>query len=159
MRIIHPVQVGDRLVVDEEIPDTVAGRDCVSEVRSGLMTGLSIEFRATAQNIVGGIRRITGAVLSAAALVDSASYQGATVEAREKAAQDIEWDRWLSVRRSYDRPANHDHGSRRRRGRRTTLTRYSAPSLRRLAEQAVSATPPFIRRVCTYYLTRRQPPS
>ena len=92
---LHPVEVGDRLEVDEEIPDTVAGRDCVSEVRSGLMTGLSIEFRATAQNIVGGVRRITGAVLSAAALVDSASYQGATVEAREKAAQDLEWERWL----------------------------------------------------------------
>ena len=45
------------------------------------MTGLSVEFRATAQTIVGGVRRISAAVLSGAAIVDSASYP-TTVEVR-----------------------------------------------------------------------------
>ena len=91
---LHPVEVEGRLVVDEEIPDTVAGRAATAEIRSGLFRGLSIEFRAVRQTIVGGVRRIGDAVLSAAALVDSGSYEGATVEARERALRDLEWERW-----------------------------------------------------------------
>lgn len=82
---LHPVEVEGRLVVDEVIPDTVAGRDALAEIRSGLFRGLSIEFRAVRQTIVGGVRRIGDAVLSAAALVDSGSYEAAVVEARAKA--------------------------------------------------------------------------
>ena len=87
MRIV-PVEVEGRLTVDAPIPDTAAGRDCASELRSGLFRGLSVEFRATAQNIVGGIRRISKAVLTGAGLVDEGSFAGATVEARAKAERD-----------------------------------------------------------------------
>ena len=70
--------------IDEQIIDSSAGRDAAVEIRSGLLTGLSIEFRATAQSVVNGVRRITAAVLSGAAIVDSPSYSAASVEVRAK---------------------------------------------------------------------------
>ena len=45
---------GGKLTLDAPIPDTVAGRDALAEIRSGLFKGLSIEFRAVRQTIVGG---------------------------------------------------------------------------------------------------------
>ena len=93
MRVI-PVEVEGRLMIDAPIPDTVAGRDCASEVRSGLLASLSVEFRATKQTIVGGVRRIAAAVLTGAAVCDAGAYEAATVEARAKAERDTEWSRW-----------------------------------------------------------------
>ena len=84
---LHPVEVEGRLVVDAEIPDTTAGRDALAEIRSGLFRGLSIEFRAVKQSIVAGVRRISEAVLTGAALCDSPAYESATVEARAHAAR------------------------------------------------------------------------
>ena len=77
-----PVEVEGRLTIDAPIPSTVAGSDCEAEIRSGLFKGLSVEFRAVRQTIVGGVRRISEAVLTGAGLVDSPSYSQATVEAR-----------------------------------------------------------------------------
>ena len=82
-----PIEAEGRLTIDAEIPRTTAGADCEAEIRSGLFKGLSIEFRAVKQTIVGGVRRITEAVLTGAGLVDSGSYAGATVEARAEAAR------------------------------------------------------------------------
>ena len=90
---ITPTSSPTGLTVDAVIPDTSAGRDAAEEIRGGLLTGLSVEFRATAQTIVGGVRKITAAVLSAAALVDSPSYP-APVEVREHELRDQEWERW-----------------------------------------------------------------
>ena len=50
------------------------------------MAGLSVEFRATAQNIVNGVRRIGAAVLTGAAIVDSPSY-ATSVEVRRGQAK------------------------------------------------------------------------
>ena len=83
MRVL-PVVEGNEVKIDAALPDTTAGRDAAAEIRSGLFSGLSVEFKATAQNIVGGVRRITAAVLSGAAIVDSPSYAGASVEVRSK---------------------------------------------------------------------------
>ena len=47
------------LILDCEIPDTTAGRDLALEVRSGLLPMASIEFRALADRVVGGVRRIS----------------------------------------------------------------------------------------------------
>ena len=77
-----PVEVEGRLTVDAPLPDTVAGRDAAAEIRGGLFKGLSIEFRAVRENFVGGVRRISEAVLTGAGLVDSPAYESATVEAR-----------------------------------------------------------------------------
>ena len=63
------------------------------KIRSGLLTGLSIEFRSIQESVAGGCRRIASAVLSAAALVDDPSYP-APVEVREHELRDREWARW-----------------------------------------------------------------
>ena len=93
MRVL-PVVEGDELRIDQPLPDTQAGREAALEIRQGLFKGLSVEFRATAQTITSGIRRITAAVLTGAGLVDSPAYEAATVEARAKAERDLEWERW-----------------------------------------------------------------
>ena len=48
-----PIEKDGKLLINSPIPDTSAGRDCASEVRSGLLASLSVEFRATKQTIVG----------------------------------------------------------------------------------------------------------
>ena len=89
-----PVEVEGRLMINQEIPDTVAGRDCESEVRAGLLASLSVEFRSVKESIVLGVRRISEAVLTGAAVCDAGAYEAAKVEARELAARDREWERW-----------------------------------------------------------------
>ena len=73
---------GDAVVIDQALPDTQAGRDAAREIRGGLFTGLSVEFRAIAQDYRGGMRRIMRAKLSGAGLVDSPEYAGSSVEVR-----------------------------------------------------------------------------
>ena len=75
---------GKELVVDALLPDTTAGRDAATAVRAGLLTGLSVEFRAEVERMAGGVRRIARAALVGAGLVDDSSYAGATVEVRER---------------------------------------------------------------------------
>ena len=88
---ILPTIEGTEVRIDAPLPDTTAGRDCAAEVRSKLMTGMSIEFRAVKQTIVGGVRRIASAVLSGAAIVDSPSYAAASVEVRAKQKRRQVW--------------------------------------------------------------------
>ncbi len=80
MRFV-PKAVENRVVIDEQLPNTVAGRDAAAEVRQGLFRGLSIEFRSIRDRHTGGVRRISEAKLGAAALVDDPSYD-TTVEVR-----------------------------------------------------------------------------
>ena len=82
MRLI-PKVLGDTVVVDENLPDTAAGRDCFREIKQGLFRGLSIEFRAIKQSFEGPLRRISQAALSGAAVVDSPSFAGSAVEVRQ----------------------------------------------------------------------------
>lgn len=77
-----PVQDGDEVRIDAPIPNTSAGRDLKEEVRAGLFTGLSIEFRAVRDSIRDGVRHISDALLGAAAVVDSPSY-ATSVEVRQ----------------------------------------------------------------------------
>ena len=76
---------GDSVVIDAQLPDTMAGRDIAAELRADppLFTGLSVEFRAVRQRYEKGLRRISKAVLSAAAIVDSPSFSGSNVELRQ----------------------------------------------------------------------------
>lgn len=92
MRITPEVR-GGAVVVDQALPDTVAGRDAMREIRDGLFRGLSIEFRALKQSYVGGLRRIQEAVLGAVGLVDQGSYAGSTVEVRGGRTRRL--PRWL----------------------------------------------------------------
>ena len=88
MRVV-PIEADGKLTIDAPIPDTVAGRDCASEVRSGLLASLSVEFRSIHERVVGGVRHLTEAVLTGAGLVDAGSYSSATatVEARAEAVR------------------------------------------------------------------------
>ena len=78
-----PTIDGDVVTLDAAIPDTTAGRDAATEIRTGLLKGLSIEFRSLKERVSGGVRRIQKAVLTGAGLVDSPSY-ATGVELRSK---------------------------------------------------------------------------
>lgn len=90
MRVI-PEARGQEVVLDAPLPDTAAGRDAAAEIRAGLLGGLSVEFRATKQQIAGGVRRIRGALLTGAGLVDEQSYPGSTAEVRGKVERRRLW--------------------------------------------------------------------
>ena len=80
---VQPTQVGDELRIDQALPDTVAGRDAATEIRSGLMRGLSVSFQAGRQSFARGVRHIQSATMTAVGLVDSPSYD-APVEVRAR---------------------------------------------------------------------------
>ena len=82
MRVVPELR-GDALVIDQALPDTTAGRDAATEIRGGLMRGLSVSFQAGKQSFAGGVRRIHAAALTAIGLVDSPSYD-APVEVRAR---------------------------------------------------------------------------
>ena len=75
---------GDAVKIDVALPDTQAGRDLATGVREGLFTGLSVEFRSMKEGRRGGIREIRQAFVPRAAIVDSPSYSGSTVQVRER---------------------------------------------------------------------------
>lgn len=81
---VQPETRGSAVVIDAPLPDTQAGRDAAREIRDGLFRGLSVEFRATGQMFVGGVRRIRAALLNGAGLVDDPSYAGSRVEVRNR---------------------------------------------------------------------------
>ena len=80
-----PFVSGDELKIDVALPNTQRGRDAATNVKDGLLTGLSVEFekRGLVAAMVGGVREIRSATLAAAGLVDMASYAGSAVEIRE----------------------------------------------------------------------------
>ena len=75
---------GDRIVVDHVLPDTAAGRDAASEIRSGLMTGLSTEVRIDRDTRDGGRRLIQAAELVGVGLVDRAAFESTQVSVHER---------------------------------------------------------------------------
>ena len=82
MRVIPEVR-GDAIVIDQALPDTTAGRDAAQEIRSGLLTGLSVSFQADRQSFTAGVRRISAAAMTGVGLVDSPSYDS-PVEVRQR---------------------------------------------------------------------------
>ena len=81
---VIPETRGNEVVLDHPLPDSSAGRDAALEVRNGTLPALSVEFRATAQRYVAGVRRISSALLTGAGLVDDPSYPGSHVEVRNR---------------------------------------------------------------------------
>ena len=73
------------------LPDTTAGRDAAAAVRSGVLRGLSVEFRAERERQADGVRVIERAALVGAGLVDSGAYAAATVEARGRGERRRLW--------------------------------------------------------------------
>ena len=75
---------GPELRVAIPLPDTARGRDAATNIRAGVLTGLSVEFRAEREGTENGVRVIRRAKLVGAGLVDDPSYTGSTVEVREQ---------------------------------------------------------------------------
>ena len=84
--MIQPRREGNKIIVDENLPDTQSGRDAAAEIRSGLFRGLSVEFVSQREKFTGGVRRIGSALLKGAGLVDTPSYSSALVSVRHKGA-------------------------------------------------------------------------
>jgi len=78
------VDTSERLAMRAELPVTREADDALALVRAGVLRGLSVEFRAVAERIEGGVRVIERAVLSAVGLVDTPVYPASEVEARRR---------------------------------------------------------------------------
>ena len=65
------------------LPDTTYGRDVATEIRGGLLTGMSLEFRATKDDVVGTHRVIETARMGGFGVVDDPAYPGSGAEMRE----------------------------------------------------------------------------
>ena len=91
---VQPSLIGDELRIDQPLPDTVAGRDAATEIRSGLLRGLSVSFQAQRQAFEGGVRLIQSAAMTAVGLVDSPSYD-APVEVRARGHERRHRRAWL----------------------------------------------------------------
>ena len=83
VRVIPELR-NNEVILDIALPDTQRGRDASTLIKNGTFTGLSVEFRAIAEKMVAGIREITKARLFGAGLVDTPSYEAATVAVRHK---------------------------------------------------------------------------
>ena len=73
---------GNEIKIDAKLPNNTAGRDAAVNVREGILTGLSVEFRRPVARMVAGVREIRQAFIEAAGLVDLASFPGSAVEIR-----------------------------------------------------------------------------
>ena len=79
-----PLVDGAALRIDALLPDTAIGREVAAEVRAGRKGGLSIEFYASDEADVSGVREVRAALVDAAALVPAGAYRQATVEVRHR---------------------------------------------------------------------------
>ena len=83
---------GDAVKIDQRVPDTVRGRDAVTNIREGVFRGLSVTFKAIQQEHRGGLRVIRQAFLGRAGLVDDPSYADSLVEVRAKLWPGVDLD-------------------------------------------------------------------
>lgn len=81
---VVPFVDGDEVKIDTPLPDTQMGRDAATDIREGLLTGLSIEFYPREEGRRAGMREIRRAYIPRAGLVDDPSYTGSTVEVRHQ---------------------------------------------------------------------------
>ena len=71
-----------------ELPQTRDAADTLELVRSGVLRGLSVEFRAIRESFVDGVRVIHEALLTGLGVVDRPAYPASVVEARAEIRQD-----------------------------------------------------------------------
>ena len=78
-----PIVEGNTIRIDHPFPDTQRGRDAATNLREGVLTGLSVGFIAEQVEMRNGVRIIKRAYAPRAGLVDSPSYTGSKAEVRE----------------------------------------------------------------------------
>ena len=76
------IDTPEALSIEAALPETRAADDVLALVKSRVLRGLSIEFRAIEESMVAGVRVIARAALVAVAVVDSGAYAGSEVAAR-----------------------------------------------------------------------------
>ena len=74
----------ERLAIRATLPDTTEADDVLINVKAGILKGLSIEFQATEERLVSGVRVIERGRLAGVAVVDTGAYPGSTLEARAR---------------------------------------------------------------------------
>ena len=72
----------DALRFSAVLPETRDATDTLELVRGKILRGASIEFRAVAERMVGGVRTIDRAAIAAISVVDRAAYPDSVIEAR-----------------------------------------------------------------------------
>ena len=77
----------DALMVRAELPQIPAADKALADIAAGRLTGLSIEFKATAEHRENGIRVVTAADLNGIGVVSAPSYQQSTVEIRARSGR------------------------------------------------------------------------
>ena len=71
------------LMIEATLPETREADDLLVNVRAGILTGFSVEFRSRRDRIEGGnLRVVSDAVLLGLAVVDMPSYPESLIEAR-----------------------------------------------------------------------------
>ena len=79
----------EALDVAATLPNTREADDALELVRTGVLRGLSVEFRAVKELFEGRLRRIQRAALDGLGLVARPAYLGATVDVRSLAGQAV----------------------------------------------------------------------
>ena len=72
------------MILSAELPPIPAADRALDEIRSGKVTGLSVEFRAVKESRVGGVRVIEEGLLKGVGIVSRPSYEGSRIEARAR---------------------------------------------------------------------------
>ena len=83
----------DALRIKATLPDTTAANDTLTLVKTRVLRGLSIEFKALRERFEDGVRVVERALLSGIAVVDVAAYANSTVEARRRKKERRTWVR------------------------------------------------------------------
>lgn len=74
------------------LADTASAKDTLALVKSRVLRGLSVEFRALSETLSNGVRVIEKAELRGIGVVDSPAYAGSLVEARAIAGVSIRFN-------------------------------------------------------------------
>ena len=86
----------EALMMAADLPETRDADDALSLVRSGVLRGLSVEFKALRQRFEGGVRVISRAILPGLGLVARPAYPASGVRARYAAeTDDARYRVWL----------------------------------------------------------------
>ena len=75
----------DALRAELVLPNTMQGRDVAELASRRVLRGFSIEFRALREGFRGGVRVVSGAVLTGIAIVDKPAYGDALASLRARA--------------------------------------------------------------------------
>ena len=80
------------LEVRAELPETSEANDALALVAAGVLRGLSLEFVATRESMVGPTRVIASARLVGIAVVDKPAYSASKVAARAEVDPPARWE-------------------------------------------------------------------